>query len=174
MVVDKNIQALRQLNVQTLSELKEVLSRLNAADYTFVNPKGKASVGQHVRHSLEMYLCLFNENAEVNYDARKRDITIEVSSDNAIATVDAIIDRLHQVELDRPILHLTELPAVSDTPLTFNSSLSRELFYVLGHLIHHMALMRILIVDEQPDFELTDSFGVAYSTLAYRDQLASD
>lgn len=172
MVIDTNIQALRQLNMQTLSELKAVVSRLSSEQYTVVNPKGRASVGQHVRHSLEMYLCLFTGNAEVNYDKRNRDISIELSVEKATDMIDAVIGQLNALELDRPIKHVTELPSVSETPLKFNSSFSRELFYVMGHLVHHMALMRVLIVDEQPDFELPETFGVAYSTLAYRDQLA--
>jgi len=174
MVINTNVNALQQLNSNTLSELKHVLLRLTASQYTSINPKGKASVGQHVRHSLEMYLCLFLGNSEVNYDARKRDTVLEVSSGNACETIDSIIAQLSTMEADRPMQHLTNLPSVSENRLSFASSFSRELFYVMGHLIHHMALIRILIVDEQPDFTLPDSFGVAHSTLAYRNQLVSE
>ena len=170
MVISSNITALNQLNVETLMRLKAVLSKIDQRLYTHVNVKGRASVGQHVRHTLEFYQCLFEAKTAVNYDARKRDILIESSADHACLTVDEIIRQVKGVEEDFTLQTLAELPSVSVKTLSVSSSLSRELLYVLEHAIHHMALIRILIKDEQVDFELEDSFGVAYSTLAYRDQ----
>jgi len=172
MVIDTNIKALKELNTQVLSSLRDVISRLDVKNYTCINSKGKASVGQHARHTLEFYLCLLNGKDEVNYDARNRNITIEDTAGKAVEIIDAVIRQINLLELDRSMVHLTKLPSVSDAPMKFNSSLSRELFYVLEHAIHHMALMRILIFETQPEFDLSDSFGVAYSTLAYRSQLA--
>ncbi len=173
MVMGQNIAALKQLNVETLLRLKSVLEEIDQRLYTHVNVKGRASVGQHVRHTLEFYQCLFEAETAVNYDVRKRDILIESSAAHASLIIDSIIEKVESVVADLPLRTLALLPSASAETLSVTSSLSRELLYVLEHAIHHMALIRILIKDEAADFELEDSFGVAYSTLAYRDQTAN-
>ena len=173
MVMADNMAALKRLNVETLLRLKVVLEQMDQRLYTTFNPKGRASVGQHVRHTLEFYQCLFEADEAVNYDARKRDILLESSADHASLMIDDIIRRLESQTSDVPMHTLAELPTAMPHPLSVASSLSRELLYVLEHAIHHMALIRILIKDEQAGFELDDAFGVAYSTLAYRGQEAN-
>jgi len=172
MVMEQNIAALKHLNVETLLRLKSVLECIDQRLYTHLNVKGRASVGQHVRHTLEFYQCLFKADTAVNYDARKRDILLESSANHAAVTIDQIMREIEALERDFPLQTLAELPS-STSKLLVGSSLSRELLYVLEHAIHHMALIRILIKDEQGDFELEEAFGVAYSTLAYRDQTAN-
>ncbi|MCB9186967.1 MAG: hypothetical protein H6601_09495 [Flavobacteriales bacterium] len=172
MVDGQNIELLRQLNASTIGQLANVLSRIDQKLYTSVNTKGNASVGQHVRHTLEFYQCLFNSDETVNYDLRRRDIMIESSPQHARAVVEDILSDLNTVVHDRQLTLETEVSA-SETSLRLPTSFFRELFYVLEHAIHHMALIRVLIKDLQPDFELEDGFGVAYSTLVYRDQQAN-
>ena len=168
MVNNLNVSALVQLNVNTLLELKYVLSRLDETIYTSYSVNGQATIGQHVRHTLEFFDCLFEGSGEVNYDARKRNIAIEKDQSFAIETIDRILGRVELIDADGNLTLITELPTVSKLPLEISSSLGRELFYVLEHAIHHMALMRMMIKDVDSEFELPESFGVAYSTLAYR------
>jgi uncharacterized damage-inducible protein DinB len=170
MVEDQNVTALRQLNIETLQRLKGVLLSIDQRLYTHVNLKGNASVGQHVRHTLEFYQCLFQAKTDVNYDARNRDVLLESSADHASLMINQIVSELETLKVDFPLQALAEMSSASSEILSVGSSLSRELLYVLEHAIHHMALIRILIKDEQSDFQLEDSFGVAYSTLAYRNQ----
>ncbi|MCF8277823.1 MAG: DinB family protein [Flavobacteriales bacterium] len=168
MVTQTNISILKQLNCNTLLSLRSVLERMEQKMYTHVNPKGRASVGQHVRHTLEFYQCLFEATDSVNYDLRKRDILLESSPDHAMICIDELIEKLNSVSLDRSLKLLAEMSGAEDNLLSVSSSMSRELLYVLEHAIHHMALMRVLIKDGNTEFDLHDSFGVAYSTLAYR------
>ncbi len=173
MVSNANIATLKLLNVETLNRLKSVLIRVNQSLYTYVNPKGNASVGQHVRHTIEFYLCLFSGGDNVNYDDRKRDLLLESSAEHAIVTINETIERLAQLQTDYPISLGADMPTASPDQLQVGSTLARELLYVVEHAIHHMALIRVLIKDAQPEFELEEAFGVAYSTLAYRSQEAN-
>ena len=173
MVSPKHLAALKQLNVETLLKLRDVLVRLDLRAYNSLNIKGRASVGQHVRHILEFYQCLFDADGIVNYDMRKRDILIESNPNHAVAILDGLIATLKAVDAGAPLQLHAEMSSMSAQPLIVVSSLSRELLYVLEHSIHHMALIRLLIKDDNMEFELDDSFGVAYSTLAYRAQEAN-
>ena len=123
-----------------------------------------ATIGQHVRHSIEMYQCLFTgyESAEVDYSKRKRDIVIESSPEHAIDCLQLILDVIKKV--DKPINLINNLEV-------YNSSFSRELFYCDEHTIHHLALIRVGI-NEIGGYQLDDSFGVAPSTIKYRQQCA--
>ena len=172
MVESEDIAILKKLNIETLQRLKDVLSNINQRLYTHLNVKGRASVGQHVRHTLEFYQCLFQSKTEVNYDARNRNVLLESSADHASLAIDQIVSEVETLKTDFPMQTLAEMPSALEM-LSVSSSLSRELLYVLEHAIHHMALIRILIKDVQADFELDQTFGVAYSTLAYQDQAAN-
>lgn len=169
MVTAGSIQPLLRLNLETLGRLDDVLSRIDQKLYTHHNHKAKASVGQHVRHTLEFYQCLFAATDVVDYDQRKRDILIESSADHARVVIAAISDQLRMFSTDRELLLRAEVPSEMGT-VNLPSSLLRELFYVLEHAIHHMALVRVLVKDVYEAFHLEEAFGVAYSTLAYRDQ----
>ena len=173
MVTHKNISALKALIIETLQRLQLALNRVSQAQYTEVNPKGNASVGQHVRHTLEFYQCLLGSTSVVDYDSRNRDIMIESSAQHAVIIIDEIICSLSRVELDADLNLLAEFPSVLAKKMEVNSSWSRELLYVLEHAIHHMALIRVLLKDTSPEFVLEDNFGVAYSTLTYRSQIAN-
>lgn len=173
MVNSQNIAPLVRLNKTTLSELKALLDQLDQAVYATYNQKGKASIGQHVRHTIEFYQCLFSGCAEVDYDQRTRDVVLETNIEHAINTIGEIQARVDLIQEDAPLTLITELPAVTSDPLRIASSWSRELFYVMEHAIHHMALIRVLVSDSDQSIELPESFGVAYSTLAHREAEAN-
>ncbi|MFP5042518.1 hypothetical protein [Parasediminibacterium sp. JCM 36343] len=123
-----------------------------------------ATIGQHVRHSIEMYQCVLGgyKTGQVDYAKRKRDIVIESSLAYAIECLEAVANNLAQK--DKAILLFNE-------GQQFATSFQREVFYCDEHTIHHMALIRIGI-NEIGGYELSSSFGVAPSTLKYRQSCA--
>lgn len=172
MVNDKTIGQLVALNSETLLELSVFLTAIDQSSYTSVNPKGNASVGQHVRHTLEFYQCLLRAENVVNYDLRKRDVLIESSPEHAAHTLREILNQLRLFGSDRELTLETGTGKNGSISLELPTTLVRELFYVLEHAIHHMALIRVLIKDQHPNFELSENFGVAHSTLAHRAHLS--
>ena len=54
---------------------------------------------------------------------------------------------------------------------SFATSFTRELFYCDEHTIHHLALIRVGI-NEIGGYQLNESFGVAPSTIKYRQSCA--
>jgi len=150
------------VNMQ-LRELRSLLNNLSATAYNHKSAMlGNASVGQHVRHILELLQCLVHgyENGIVNYDARKRDVRIETDIDFAI---DCIVQVQSSIDkADKPLLlHSNEIKA------PVNTFYLREIIYNTEHAIHHMALIRVALREMQLEI-VNDNFGVAPSTIQYR------
>jgi hypothetical protein len=130
-----------------------------------------ATIGQHVRHIIELFQCLEKgyDEGVVNYEKRKRDYRIE--SDREFATKCL---RVIYRELDKPdkrmILEAEDYDDIVSV-VRIPSNYYREIAYNLEHMIHHMALIRIG-VNEVSSVVLPDEFGVAYSTIKFRQQCA--
>ncbi len=127
-----------------------------------------ATIGQHVRHILEMMVCIEEGYAHgtVNYEHRKRDIEIETQRETAIQTLHQILQNLHPQNKDLTLE--AGFDELSDTPLLFQTNYYRELAYNLEHAIHHIALIKIGI-RAVSTIELPRGYGVASSTIRYRE-----
>lgn len=153
-------------------QLSDSLAQLSDAEYC--QPSAilfNATIGQHVRHIIELFQCLENgyDGGKVNYEKRKRDYRIE--TDRGLAA-SLLKDIYHQ--LDRPNREMVlEAEDYEDTGevISIPSNYYREIAYNLEHTIHHMALIRVGI-HEVSSVVLPSEFGVAYSTIKYRQQCA--
>jgi hypothetical protein len=153
-------------------QLSESLSRLTDAEYTQPsNILFNATIGQHVRHIIELFQCLEKgyEEGVVNYEKRKRDYRIETDKNVAAS----LLKDIYQ-QMDKPNKEITlEAGDYDDAVETVRipSNYYREIAYNLEHTIHHMALIRVGI-NEVSSITLPGEFGVAYSTIKYRQQCA--
>ncbi len=130
-----------------------------------------ATIGQHVRHIIELFQCLEKGYSEgvVNYEKRKRDYRIETDKEFA-----ALLLRKIFRNLDKPntsILLEAEDYNESVQTVKIPSNYFREIAYNLEHTIHHMALIKVGI-NEVSAIALSEEFGVAYSTIKYRQACA--
>ncbi|MGK2862705.1 MAG: DinB family protein [Chitinophagaceae bacterium] len=153
-------------------QLTETLNQMSDAEYTQQSRiLFNASIGQHVRHIIELFLCLEQgyKSGVVNYEKRKRDYEIETNKDFAVQLLKDIYQRI-----DRPDAELVMETENYEDPsdvVMINSNYYREIAYNLEHTIHHMALIRVGI-NEVSSIQLPDEFGVAYSTIKFRQQCA--
>lgn len=129
------------------------------------------TIGQHVRHIIEMFQCLEKGylTGEVDYDKRKRDIEIETNKEFASGLLQEIITQISKKNKSLDLL--TYYDELSVLPEKISTNYYREIAYNLEHTIHHMALIRVGL-RELGDFSVDDSYGVATSTLKYRNQCA--
>ena len=153
-------------------QLADTLQQLSPGEYIKpCNTLFNNTIGQHVRHIIELFQCLENgyDTNMVNYEKRARDIAIETDKDFAGELLTEIFRKL-----GRPNKELV-LEACYDehstTPITITTNYYREIAYNLEHTIHHMALIRVGIT-EVSGIQLSDDFGVASSTVKYRKQCA--
>jgi hypothetical protein len=125
------------------------------------------SIGQHVRHIIEMFQCLQDgyPTGKVNYEKRKRDIRIETDKVFALDLLKQIHQNL-QVS-NKEILLEASFDDTSNENLAITTNFNREVLYNLEHTIHHMALIRVGIL-QLTTIKLPESFGVAASTIKYK------
>jgi hypothetical protein len=129
-----------------------------------------ATIGQHCRHAVELMQCLQQgyEAGFVNYDERKRNELIEQDRLICIAAFKACKQMLHWA--DKP-MQLKVVAHLDSDAVVVQTTFLRELAYNLEHLIHHMALMRVGLIEV--GFEnIPADFGYAYSTIQHQQQCA--
>lgn len=156
-------------SLDTLEQFKEVLQGLPKDCYSqSCSVLSNSTIGQHTRHIIELYLCLLNgyETADVSYDRRERDLKIEQDLSFAIEQLEYI-----QAQLDRPNKSITISYELAGSETCLDSNYFREVMYNLEHTIHHHALIKVGI-EHFTSLQLPESFGVAPSTMQYRETCA--
>ena len=125
-----------------------------------------ATIGQHTRHIIELYQCLIGgyQAGEINYDDRKRNTLFE---NDITAAADAVKEI--QLNLEQPDKTVRIFCHTEDTSICIESNYYREVLYNLEHCIHHQALIKVALLSIK-DIQVADGFGVAPSTLQYRQQ----
>jgi hypothetical protein len=153
-------------------QLSSSLDQLSGQEY--IQPcinLSNNTIGQHVRHIIELFQCLEKgyDAGLVNYEKRKRDIAIETDKNLAASLLKEVYD-----QLDRPDKEMILEACYDDLAaeaIKIPTNYYREVAYNLEHTIHHMALIRVGI-REVSAIELPADFGVASSTVKYRKQCA--
>jgi hypothetical protein len=130
-----------------------------------------ATIGQHTRHIIELFLCLEKGyvSGVINYEKRKRDHRIETDRELAIQLLKDIYYRIGRPNKD--LVLETEDFGGDMTTVSIPTNYYREIAYNLEHTIHHMALIRVGI-NEVSSVVLPDEFGVAFSTIKHRKECA--
>jgi uncharacterized damage-inducible protein DinB len=132
------------------------------------------SVGPHLRHCIDHFRLLLDgwESGSVDYDARPRDSRLETDPRAVRDALDAIAGSLAAIDpgdLVREV-KVTQSAAPGRPPLASPSRLERELVFLSGHTIHHIAIM--LLAARAVGVEVPSWLAIAYSTEAHREALA--
>ncbi len=153
----------------SLDELIDLLNQISDAEYS--NPCSElscATIGEHTRHILEMYQCLENQytNGVVNYDLRERNKLIQNDTNFAISVIQKI-----KKNLDKKNKKINLQQVIDGEEILIESNYFRELLYNLEHCIHHQALIKVAVL-MSGNIKVDSNFGVARSTIEYRNQCA--
>lgn len=157
-------------STEALNSLAEVLLQLPEPG-SYHNPceaLSNATIGQHTRHIIELYQCLLEgyPSGSINYDGRKRNPLFENDTAAAIAEIRKI-----QTNLEQPDKEVNIYFGSEDNSVCIESNYYREVLYNLEHCIHHQALIKVALLTLN-DIQIAEGFGVAPSTLQYRQECA--
>lgn len=155
-----------------LDQLEDLVVQIDEKD--FCKPSvtlSQSTIGQHLRHTLEFFVCLRSgfDAGLVNYDKRSHDKLVETDKFIALSSLRGIHEFISDHREDK-LLQL-ELAYERDCEnwMIINSNYQRELVYNIEHAVHHMAIMKIGIREVAPYVNLSPEFGIAVSTLRYNE-----
>ena len=154
-----------------LAQLTDLVHQIRESD--FVKPAETLSystVGQHLRHTLEFFICFEQgfEKGLINYDKRAHDKLIETDKFVALNSIQKISKFVNNVD-DKALKLEVGYDLERETFLTIDTTATRELVYNIEHAVHHMAIMKIGIRELAPYVQLPPDFGIAASTVRYKE-----
>lgn len=160
-----------------ISQIIDLCKKLSPSQYSnpvrlFLNN----SIGKHVRHIIEFYdilMCSSLGDRVLSYDCREHCERTEREVNIALQRLNKIEKWLKKTDKDIPMKLVVSYDSINQESFEIDSSLQRELVYNLEHAIHHMAIIRIVIENEFPDIQLNKHFGIAFSTIRFRDDLCA-
>jgi hypothetical protein len=160
-----------------LDQLQEVVSQITAADFSKPSPAlSHSSVGQHLRHTIEFFLCLENgfRDGVVNYDKRAHDKLIENDKFIALNAIRKVREFVVATTNDSELLLEVSYDGHAGNFVAVQTNYFRELVYNIEHAVHHMALIKIAIREVAGYVQLPDEFGVAVSTIRHKERAVNE
>jgi len=162
---------LQKISVNILGQIVSVCKQLS--DNSFRKPLdilSNNSIGKHIRHIIEFYdlMMIGNESGTVDYDKRSHDKVLEENRVLAIEKLNSLAIEILNFENDQPLKMSANYSIEEENPIAISTSLYRELQYNIEHAVHHMAIIKIALLNEFPNIELSEGFGIAYSTIKYQ------
>ncbi len=167
-----NMHTLILDNLRCIQQGVNLLSRLDSEDYT--RPSAQcfdSKIGGHLRHNIDHYSSFLNgfRKGRVDYDERFRDLRVETDPKFAIDELSRISEELKRIDpsdFDNSLEVKMDCGSPESAKEWSQSTIRRELQFLLSHTIHHYALIAVICnlqgVATPPDF------GVAPSTLKHQ------
>jgi hypothetical protein len=167
--------SLNQACSSILSQLADLVNQINEHDFTRpAETLSNSTVGQHIRHTLEFFLCLEHGYREgvVNYDKRAHDKLIESDKFIALSAIDRVRNFITTLT-EKPLRLEVGYDLTKEEFVTIDTNATRELVYNIEHAVHHMALIKIGVREIASYVILSSDFGIAASTIRYKDSAVS-
>jgi hypothetical protein len=164
---------MKQPAKKNLEQIKLLLNSIENKDYTRKSEiLSGSTIGQHVRHILEFYLLLISGtfSGTISYDKRERDIRIETDTKIARDIVEKLLKGIDTLDVKQPLIFEGDFTVEGASQTKIQSSAGRELVYCVEHSIHHQAIIKAGLISMGLSNLADGQFGVAYSTIRYRDQ----
>jgi hypothetical protein len=162
---------------QILDQLESTVNQINQEDFCKSSSTlGGSTIGQHLRHTLEFFMCLEKgfDKGVINYDKREHDKLIESDKFIALGTISHIREFIQSTRVDKSLQLEVGYELHTDECINISTNYYRELTYNIEHAVHHMAIMKIGVHEIAPYVRLSDHFGIAVSTVRYKEASAPE
>jgi len=167
LVVSGTNRVLLEGNLRALDDLISGLGLLENETFIFRPDERNASIGMHVRHVVEFYQEFFKSITQkqtdiVCYDNRQRNLELENSKNSAHRALCKIVLALQSYDLRDRNLELSVVVDPGQPLSTLRTTVHRELYHLLDHTTHHMAIIKIFADTHGITFD--KNFGLANAT----------
>ncbi len=162
---------LQQISVDILTQIVGVCKQMDDDSFTKpLNILSNNSIGKHIRHIIEFYdlMMIGNTTGAVDYDKRSHDRVLEENRVLAIEKMNALSKEILDIKGDAPVDMSANYSIDEVNPISIKTTIYRELQYNIEHAVHHMAIIKIALLNEFSAVEVPDGFGIAYSTIKYQ------
>jgi hypothetical protein len=159
-----------QLSEQ-LQSLKKLLLSLDNKQYNEkIAHLGNASIGGHTRHIIELLQCAVTgyHSGQIDYVNRSRNLQLETDRTFAQSVLQELNNSV-QLPDKQLTLSVEQMDGDIQHP-DVNTTYFREIVYNTEHAIHHLALIKVAIIEMKLDI-VDNNFGMAYSTIKYKTSL---
>ena len=159
-----------------LNQLSNLVNQISEKDYSKpVSSLNGSTIGQHIRHTVEFFMCLKQgvKIGSINYDKRAHDKQIETDKFSAMSALSQIHEFLNEMVYNPQLILEVSYNLNNDKGIAVNTNYYRELIYNIEHAVHHMAIIKIGIKEVAPYISLPHEFGVAASTIRYQETVAA-
>lgn len=159
-----------------LRELEMVVGGMTASQY--IEPCGASfcngTVGAHVRHCLDHIRAVVDGRLAgcIDYDQRERGTSIETDAGAAAVELRRLrngVSRLTNASPAEPVV-VAIMPTHDGGKIRVQSTLARELAFILSHTIHHNAMVRGMAT--LLGAHVPSTFGYAPSTRHHLESVA--
>lgn len=132
-----------------------------------------SAIGPHLRHCLDHAVCFLRglRSGVIEYDARDRDLRVENDADYYREVARGVMDQLAGISpatLPNGI-KVCQISAPGAPLTTVESTIERELLFLSGHTIHHLAI--VTQIAKERGIAIGSELSIAFSTAAHRESL---
>ena len=158
-----------------LSALSGVIQKLTDEQYAGAagaSASSASSIGSHVRHSLDHVAAVACGSDRLDYDTRQRGTDVERSRTSARMRIDELtaeLSKLISADAGR-VVRIAAVVDVDGPMVELQSTLGRELAFVISHTVHHHAM--ITAAAKLAGVMLPERFGLAPSTIRAAERTA--
>jgi hypothetical protein len=132
-----------------------------------------SAIGPHLRHCLDHLVCFLRglRSGVIEYDARDRDLRVETDADYYCEVARHAMDQLAAISPTGlpDAIKVCQISAPGAGIITVDSTVERELLFLSGHTIHHLAIVAHLA--KERGIAISSDLTVAFSTAAHRESL---
>jgi hypothetical protein len=155
-------------------QLTIVVSDIEACDFTKPSKSlSNATIGQHIRHTIEFFVCFQEGYAAgvINYDKRRHDKLIESDKSVALESIQSCTQFVKSLSSNEMLKLEVGYDPEKREFSTVETNTMRELVYNIEHAVHHMAIIKIGVKEVAPYLSLPQDFGVAASTIRHKEHV---
>ena len=159
-----------------LTQLADFVEQINEHDFSKPSETlSNSTVGQHLRHTLEFFICFekgFGKGI-INYDKRSHDKLIESDKFIALHTINRIKEFIQSLQTEKKLKLEVGYDLNKEEFITIDTTSNRELVYNIEHAVHHMAIIKIGLREVADYVKLPADFGIAASTIRFKETVAT-
>jgi len=156
---------------QQLNTIRQLILEITDEQYTKpIKHLSNSSIGGHTRHVIELLQCAIRgyQTGEIDYINRARDLQLENNKSFAIATLQSLCELI--LLPDKQLKIVVDDTNGNSNLSTITTTFYREVVYNMEHAIHHLALIKVALLEMKIDIASQD-IGMAYSTIKYNASL---